>query len=257
MSYGAADEVFTLYEGNRQRQLADGARDAALRIIPNGVNVERFRAVRRPEGADIPPVLALIGRVVPIKDIKTFVRAMRIIRTRMPEAQGWLYGPEDEDEAYTRECRMLVDSLGLAHVVKFKGFGKPEEIFPQTGLCVLSSVSEGQPLVVLEGFAAGIPAVTTNVGSCSELIDGNTAEDKALGSAGAVVPIADPAALAEAAFALLSDRAAWQSASQAAIQRVETYYDEVDMITRYAQVYAQQMQHRGPEADVLQRTRVA
>jgi glycosyltransferase involved in cell wall biosynthesis len=239
MSYGAADQIFTLYEGNRQRQLTDGASDSKLSIIPNGVDVSRYRLVRRAVDADVPPVLTLIGRVVPIKDIKNFIRAMRIIRTRMPEAQGWLFGPEDEDEAYTRECRMLVDSLGLSHVVKFKGFGKPDEIFPQVGLSVLTSVSEGKPLVVLEGFAAGIPAVTTDVGSCSELINGIDEKDRALGAAGSVVPIADPAAFADAAVALLTDREAWNCASRAAIARVEAYYDEVDMLARYQDVYEQ------------------
>ncbi len=241
MSYGAADEVFTLFDGNRRRQLLDGADTARLSIIPNGVNVQRFRAVRRAEDAEVPPVLALIGRVVPIKDIKNFIRAMRIVRSRMPTAEGWLFGPEDEDEDYTRECKLLVESLGLSHVVKFQGFGKPDEIFPQVGLSVLTSVSEGQPLVVLEGFAAGIPAVTTDVGSCSELIYGVDEDDRALGVAGAVVPIADPAAFADAAIALLSDPDAWKRASRAAVARVETFYDEVDMIARYQAVYEQQI----------------
>ncbi|NND89691.1 MAG: GT4 family glycosyltransferase PelF [Granulosicoccus sp.] len=253
MSYTAADQVFTLYEGNRRRQLADGADGSRLSIIPNGVDVQRFRAVRRAEDAEVPPVLALIGRVVPIKDIKTFIRAMRIIRSRMPEAEGWLYGPEDEDEAYTRECRMLVESLGLSHVVKFKGFGQPDEIFPQVGLSVLTSVSEGQPLVVLEGFAAGIPAVTTDVGSCSELIDGIEEQDRALGSAGRVVPIADPAAFADAAIGLLSDRVAWKSASASAMARVETYYDEVDMLARYRAVYDAQIHADSTDSGAAER----
>ena len=241
MSYSSANQVFTLFDGNRQRQIIDGCPEAKLSIIPNGVNVARFRSVRRSDTAAIPPVLALIGRVVPIKDIKTFIRAMQIVRTKLPEAQGWLFGPEDEDEDYTRECKMLVESLGLSDVVKFQGFGKPEEIFPAVGLSVLTSVSEGQPLVALEGFAAGIPAVTTDVGSCRELIEGIDEEDKALGTAGSIVPIADPEAFASAAIELLSNDGAWRSASKAAIKRVEAYYDEVDMIQRYRDVYEHQM----------------
>lgn len=241
MSYSTASQVFTLYEGNRLRQVKDGCPEDKLNIIPNGVNVKRFRSVRRDVTAQVPPVLALIGRVVPIKDIKNFIRAMQIVRTQLPNAQGWLFGPEDEDEDYTRECKMLVESLGLSHVVKFQGFGKPEEIFPAVGLSVLTSVSEGQPLVVLEGFAAGIPAVTTDVGSCRELIEGIGIEDRGMGTAGSVVPIADPAAFASAAVALLSDSKAWHRASAAAIARVEAYYDEDEMIERYQRVYEQQM----------------
>lgn len=242
MSYGAANQIFTLYEGNRQRQIADGAPEQKLRIIPNGVNVARFKAVRREPGAAVPPVVALIGRVVPIKDIKNFIRAMQIIRTRLPGAEGWLVGPEDEDAAYTLECRMLVESLSLSHVVKFKGFQKPEDIFSVVGLSVLTSVSEGQPLVVLEGFAAGIPAVTTDVGSCRELIHGLDEADKALGSAGEVVPIADPAAFADAVVGLLSDSTRWTEASATAVKRVEALYDETDMIHRYQRVYEDQIE---------------
>ena len=237
MSYASADRVFTLHEGNRRRQLADGAPEATLAIIPNGVDVARFAAVRRAPGAPVPPVLALIGRVVPIKDIKTFVRAMRIVRARVPDAEGWLVGPEDEDPAYTEECRRLVASLDLEGVVKFLGFGKPEAIFPRIGLNVLSSVSEGQPLTVLEGFAAGVPALTTDVGCCRELVEGEGEADRALGVAGAVVPIASPGRFAEAAIALLEDPLAWARASAAAVARVESRYDERDMIRRYREVY--------------------
>lgn len=250
LSYASADRVFTLYEGNRQRQIADGADADKLEIIANGVDVARFAAVRC-EHAAPPPVLALIGRVVPIKDIKTFIRAMRIIRTRIPDVQGWLLGPEDEDPGYTEACKRLVATLDMQDTIRFLGFGKPESIFPHIGLNVLTSVSEGQPLTVLEGFAAGVPALVTDVGSCRELIEGADAMDRAWGQAGAVVPIANPARFADAAVALLSDADAWATASHAAIQRVESRYDERDMLQRYAEVYDQAIQ--GGAAAPLQR----
>ena len=237
MSYASASEVFTLYNGNRLRQIADGAPDEKLTIVPNGVNVEKFKAVRRASGEPVPPVLALIGRVVPIKDIKCFIRAMRIVRAKVPTAEGWLVGPQDEDPAYMRECEQLIESLDLSDGVKFLGFQAPTDIFPQVGLSVLTSVSEGQPLVMLEGYAAGIPAVTTDVGSCSELVYGVTDEDMAIGRSGEVVPIASPKEFAEAAIELLLNDDEWQKASNAAIKRVETYYDERDMISRYRAIY--------------------
>ena len=83
---------------------------------------------------------------------------------------------------------------------------------PQIGLVVLSSISEALPLVILEGYAAGVPTVSTDVGSCRQLVEGLDDEDRALGSSGGVVvPIADPQALADAAIALLNDPAAWQA----------------------------------------------
>ena len=238
MSYATASDIFTLYEGNRLRQISDGAPADRLTIIPNGINVKRFSEVRVNPNQNPPPVIGLIGRVVPIKDIKLFIRSMRIIRTQLPDVQGWLIGPQAEDPGYTEECKQLVQSLDLGDCIKFKGFQSPEEMLPQMGLNVLTSVSEGQPLVILEGYAAGIPTVTTNVGSCTELVFGTDEADRALGASGAVVPIADPAAFAEAVIHLLTDRQAWRDASAAAVARVERYYDDVDMIERYAQVYA-------------------
>ena len=237
MTYSSADHVYTLFEGNRLRQIEDGANENALTIIPNGVNVEKLSQVRRADDAAIPPVLALIGRIVPIKDIKTFIRGMRIVCAKVPEAQGWLVGPEDEDPDYVAECRAMLQSFGLEDSVKFLGFQKLDEIFPQIGLTVLTSISEGQPLTTLEGFAAGIPAITTDVGSCSELIHGGSEEDKKLGSAGAIVPIANPGLFAEASIALLTDDKAWREASAVARKRVETYYDDKDMLQRYSDIY--------------------
>lgn len=237
MSYSAASEVFTLYNGNRLRQITDGCPESKLTIIPNGVNIGRMKPVRRADDAPVPPILGLIGRVVPIKDIKNFIRAMRIIKEKLPAAEGWLIGPQDEDPDYFAECQLLVDSLDLSDTVKFLGFQNPVEMFPKLGLNVLTSVSEGQPLTTLEGYAAGIPALATDVGSCRELVFGTSDEDKALGASGAIVPISNPSLFADAALELLSDNDKWCAARDAAIKRVETFYDERDMITRYREVY--------------------
>ncbi len=237
MSYSSADHVYTLFNGNRLRQIDDGANEERLTIIPNGVDVERLSKGRRADGAPVPPVVALIGRIVPIKDIKTFIRAMRIVVAKVPGAEGWLVGPEDEDPEYVLECKALLKSFGLENSVRFLGFQKVDELLPQVGLTVLTSVSEGQPLVTLEGFAAGIPTVTTDVGSCSELIHGVSDEDRAIGSAGSVVPIANPALMAEEIIPLLTDSNKWQLASRAAVARVEKYYDEKDMLVRYRDIY--------------------
>lgn len=235
--YDAADPIVALYEANRLRQVADGADPGRTCNIPNGISLPRFAPLRAQRPAAPPPVLCLIGRVVPIKDIKTFIRAMRRVVNQMPEAEGWIAGPEDEDPAYAKECHDLVRSLGLEGHVRFLGFQKVETLLPKIGLTILSSISEALPLVILEGYAAGVPAVSTDVGSCRQLIEGLDDEDRALGASGAVVPIAEPQALADAALALLGDSAAWQAASQAGCARVERYYTDERMFARYRDVY--------------------
>jgi glycosyltransferase involved in cell wall biosynthesis len=239
--YDSADHIVALYEANRLRQIEDGAPAERTRNIPNGVNVARFVPLRAQRPPSPPPILCLIGRVVPIKDVKTYIRAMRTLVNRIPEAQGWIAGPEDEAPEYLKECRELAEGLGLGDNVRFLGFQLVTELLPKIGLVVLSSISEGLPLVLLEGFAAGVPAVTTDVGSCRQLVYGLDEEDQALGAAGRVVRIADPQALAEAAMELLSDEVAWRAASQAGIRRVEKYYTQEQMFDSYQHIYQKAM----------------
>jgi glycosyltransferase involved in cell wall biosynthesis len=237
MAYASADPILSLYAGNRERQIRDGADPARTHIVPNGIDIARFAPLREERDPEIPRILALIGRVVPIKDIKTFIRAVRIVCARLPDAEGWVVGPEDEDADYAEECRELVKMQGLERNLKFLGFREVRSVFPKIGLSVLTSISEAQPLVILEGFAAGVPCLTTDVGCCRELIEGVDAEDRALGVAGALVNIADPEATARAAIELLTHPEKWKTAQRAGIRRVERYYADVTMLARYRDIY--------------------
>ncbi|WP_205736211.1 GT4 family glycosyltransferase PelF [Acidiferrobacter sp. SPIII_3] len=89
--------------------------------------------------------------------------------------------------------------------------------------------------MLLEGFAAGVPAVCTDVGACRRLIFGGEHDD--LGAAGDIIGIADPQGLAHAATALLTDTTRWRAAQATAIARVETHYTDVHMYQRYRTLY--------------------
>ena len=235
--YNAADPIITLYEQNRQRQISDGADPARTHIIPNGVDVDRYAPLRARRPQQIPQILGLIGRIVPIKDIKTFIRAVGVLATSLPEIEGWLIGPEEEDPDYVVECRDLVRSLQLEGHIRFLGFQKVEDMLPKLGLLVLTSISEAFPLVIGESHASGLPVLATDVGACRDLIEGKEAADRLLGLAGEVVPIADPDALARAALALLTDPARWTAAQGAGIARVERYYRQSQVIDSYREIY--------------------
>jgi polysaccharide biosynthesis protein PelF len=238
MAYAAADPIVSLYEGNRARQIADGAEPGRTRVIPNGIDLDRFAAVRRDDISAPPPVIGLIGRVVPIKDIKTFIRAMREVVAAIPEAQAWIVGPEDEDPRYAEECRALARTLGLEGAVRFLGFRRAEEVLPQLGVAVLTSISEALPLFVLEAFAAGVPVVATDVGCCHELIEGRgEAVGDRPGSAGAVTGIASPEETSRAVIQLLRDPEAWGRAREAASARVHALYGRARMLAAYREIY--------------------
>lgn len=244
--YTGADRIIALYEANRQRQVQDGAPPERTENIPNGINLPALQPLRARRPAGVPRRVCLIGRVVPIKDVKTFIRAMRTVVNRLPDVEAWIAGPEDEDPAYARDCRTLAAGLGLKEQVQFLGFRKIDELLPQVGLLALSSISEALPLVILEGYAAGVPCVATDVGSCRQLVEGLDEADRALGMSGAVVGIADPQALAAAIIRMLENEDDWRRAQAAGIARVERYYTQDLMFARYRNIYRATLAESAP-----------
>lgn len=235
--YQAADPIISLYDGNRQRQIRDGADVQRTQVIPNGINLLYWKNVIANRVSNEIPIIGLIGRIVPIKDIKNFIRSLRSVVNKIPQAQAWIIGPEEEDPHYASECRNLVSSLGLQEHVHFMGFQNIKDILPKLDIMVLTSISEAQPLVILEAWAAGTPVVATDVGACRELVYGITKEDQALGPAGEVVAIADPLAIADSICSILSDHDYWQALQANGLARVNRFYGEALMLDRYRALY--------------------
>ncbi|ADU96774.1 GT4 family glycosyltransferase PelF [Thermovibrio ammonificans] len=236
IAYLSADVIISLFDKAREAQISLGAPPEKTRVIPNGIDVSQFeevRAVKRRKN-----VVALIGRVVPIKDVKTFIKAARIVADKIDDFEAWIVGPTDEDPSYYEECRRLVSVLKLDGVVKFTGFRPVKEVLSQVKVATLTSISEGMPLVILESFAAGVPFVATDVGACPQLINGGLSEeDVALGRAGRVVPVADPAAAAEAYVELLTKPQLWSRCSETAFNRVSRFYSFDSFLESYRSIY--------------------
>lgn len=240
-TYLQADQVISLYEGNRLRQIKDGASDKNTLVVPNGIKTARFAQALSDRPKDIPLVVGLIGRVVPIKDIKTFIRAIKEAQSTLPEVEGWIIGPYEEDPQYYKECQLLVSSLDLTDNVKFLGMQNIADIMPKLGIVALTSISEAQPLVLLEAMAAGVPVLASDVGSCREIIEGATPEDKALGKAGEVVSIASPSETAAQISNMLANPQTWLEYQKSGLDRVQKFYDESHMFARYDKLYKDTM----------------
>ncbi len=241
--YGRADPILSLFAGAKEIQVQFGADRAKTRVVPNGVDVDGLRKCYEEREDTVPHVITLIGRVVSIKDIKTFIRAVRITANQIEDIEAWVVGPLDEDIEYAEECRKMVETLNLQKNFFFKGFQNIKDILPKTGLLTLTSISEGMPLTILEGYAAGVPCVSTDVGSCKDLIYGGMGEeDEALGAAGEIVGIANPAALAESYIRFLSDEALWKQAQKSALDRVERYYRQDTFLETYREIYDKAME---------------
>lgn len=235
LAYDAADEIITLFHDNQNFQIADGAQEDKLRVIPNGIDINRFQTVVREQNHQ--PTVALIGRVVPIKDIKTFIRAISNLVQIIPNVHAMIIGGEDEDPDYAKECHELVQYYGLQHIVTFTGSVRLEDYLGYIDIVALTSISESQPLVILEAGCLGIPCVATDVGSCRELIEGRADECPELGVGGIIVPIVNAEATAAALAQLLQNRAFYNSCARTMRERVSRYYNKREQQLAYADLY--------------------
>ncbi|MBI2982204.1 MAG: GT4 family glycosyltransferase PelF, partial [Deltaproteobacteria bacterium] len=119
LAYLHADKIVTLFEGNKVRQILEGAPSEKISIISNGIDLKDYLSIQR-EKKKIPQV-GLVGRVVGIKDIRTFIQAAKRILSTGQEMQFYIIGPTDEEEEYFEECRAMVDELKLETHITFTG----------------------------------------------------------------------------------------------------------------------------------------
>jgi glycosyltransferase involved in cell wall biosynthesis len=235
--YDVCGAITTLYRDNQRLQMSLGAQPEKLKIIANGIELGRFCDLAR-AGSEIRPTIALIGRVVPIKDVKTFILAAAALRDRVPQLRVLVLGPTDEDPAYFQECSELVREVGLQETLTFMGAVNLVDYLPQIHVVVLTSLSEAQPLVLLEAGAAGIPCVTTDVGSCREILEG-AGEDAVFGSGGLVTNLVAPGQTADAIFGLLQDEERRRALGDRLCERVRRQYRSEQARAEYSSLYRQ------------------
>ena len=107
--YSHADWITALFEENRQKQLDLGAPEEKTEVIPNGIDIPRFDVTRTPrEGFHV----GLVGRVVPIKDIKTFILTAKIVIDSIPEAYFYCIGPRMKIPRTTKTALSWFTALG-------------------------------------------------------------------------------------------------------------------------------------------------
>lgn len=248
ISYDGADEITSLFGRNADFQIAFGADPEKIEIVPNGIRPETFDALaetrkqlikKHPKRKNI----GFLGRIVRIKDVKTLLRSARLVVDEVPDAKFLLAGPKEEEPGYAAACEELTRSLGLTDNVEFLGPTQRDHLLLQIDVMLLTSISEGQPFVVIESFGAGVPVVSTDVGSCGELIDGKEGESPALGPAGLLTPVGDARAIARSVTALLKDRERATQMGEVGRKRVKAYYDEADMVSRYEELYLRELKN--------------
>ncbi|MFF8870768.1 GT4 family glycosyltransferase PelF [Streptomyces massasporeus] len=192
--YRAADLITPCNQYNRRWEERGGADADKIRTVYNGVDPAAFpHAGPEPEV----PTLTWCGRVDPIKDLETLIRAYALGRAEIPATRLRLFGPVPPGgEDYRTRLEKLAAELGVADGLTFEGrISEVWRAYAAGHLVMLSSISEGFPFSIIEAMSCGRTTVSTDVGGVRE----------AVGDTGLVVPPREPEKMAAAALTLLKD----------------------------------------------------
>jgi glycosyltransferase involved in cell wall biosynthesis len=232
-AYQHADIITALFKRANSIQEELGCDPAKLRVLANGIHYEKFCNIpdKKPDGfIDIGAVI----RIAKIKDVKTMIYAFSELKIKYPNARLHILGDVD-DEDYFEECKDLISQLRTKDII-FTGVVNVIEYMEKLDFTILTSISEGQPLSVLESFAAKRPCITTDVGCCRELLEGS--EDDGLGEAGLCVPPMNKEELAHAMYRLCTNEELRKKMGLIGQERVRLYFTHEISMKRYKDIYA-------------------
>lgn len=223
LAYRLADRVSPVCDGHQNWEGWLGADLDKIQPIPNGVDVDHDP----PDPIDAPVVVA-VGRIDPLKDIATYLRAARYVCDVNPTAQFLHYGPvSDHNRAYADMCYRIHDELGLGDRFRFMGgTSDPSGVMRDSMVCVSSSISEGLPLSVMESMAQARPVVGTDVGGCADLLAG----------CGILVPAGDSFALGAGIQTILEDPELARQLGSRGYERVKRRFSTQKQVSAYRQM---------------------
>jgi len=245
------DRVVALAKGHEEYLAArEGVPRAKLRVINNGVDVERFsppseeRRLRSRERLGIPGGAFVVTSVAALRPEKNHELLLRAAAEIARSREGWIFliaGGGREAE----KLQALAGELGLGAIVRFLGRrGDIPDILAATDVSVLCShpVVETFPLVVLEAMSSGVPVVATDVGSVREMMDD--------GVDGFIIPTEDSGALVERLVLLGRDAALRRAIGARARSRATRDFSQRRMVKGYAELFGELIAGRGAKSSV-------
>jgi glycosyltransferase involved in cell wall biosynthesis len=207
-----------------------------METIANGVRwLQPARTTLRDElrlGPD-DDLLVSVGRLVPVKGHEHIIDAMAHLSSRRPTLHLAICGSGELAETLSRHAR----DLGLADRVHLLGLRSDiAAIVRSADVFVLSSLSEGLPLAILEAMFAARPIVASEVGDVGKALGH--------GEAGVLVEPGNSYELAVAVDQLLGDPVRARELGEAARRRAAAHYEVSQMVDRYIALYEQVLGRR-------------
>ena len=211
-------------------------------VVYNGINTDLFAGVnehralmRRELGIDPGDFVILqAARLQPIKDHATAIRAMARVVRSLGEVRLLIAG----EGGLASEIDSLINQLGLGDHVRLLGRRTDiDRLLGAADAALLSSVSEGIPLSLIEAMAASLPVVATRVGGIPDVVEE--------GRSGFLVPAGDDEAMAERILRLARNSALSQQLGEAGCARAAALFSEERMVAEYDQMY-REMTRKAP-----------
>jgi glycosyltransferase involved in cell wall biosynthesis len=227
-AYRRADAVTSVSEAGARQQRRLGA--TSVEVIAHPPPEATAPARRIDHRA---PLVGLVARVVPLKDVAGFILACARLAAVHPTSRFLVVGPLDADPEYSAECAALAVAVGLGDRLAFTGATDVERWWPELSILVSTSRIEARPFAVLEAMQHGVPVVATAVGDCADMLLGGP-----LPPAGVVVPTGDIDAVVDAVSALLAAPRRAATLGDAGRARVVAAGDAADHAARYRAIYA-------------------
>lgn len=223
-AYDSADVISPVTEANASWEVGLGVDPDKIHVIRNGVD-KPLEPTQAPASATV----VAVGRVDPLKDVHTMLRVAAEVISRMPEATFRYYGPVTEgQEAYGRSCHELHARLGLGDRFQFMGpTPDPNGVIRASDIVLMTSISEGLPMALLEAMSQARPVVSTGVGGVPEVVRG----------CGMVAAPGDTHALALAVLTLLRNPALASELGRRGHERVQRVFARSASLTGYRDLF--------------------
>ena len=162
------DAVVLISEATRKFYVQHrGVPASKARVILNGAHLEKFlESPAHPGGSPSRIRFGTAARLVPVKDHYSLLRAFATVVRDIPHAELAIAG----DGPLRRELEAFTNKQNLSERVKFVGaLPDTPKFLSELDIFVLSSLSEGMPISLLEAMAAGLPIVSTRAGGVDEV----------------------------------------------------------------------------------------
>jgi glycosyltransferase involved in cell wall biosynthesis len=232
------DAVIAVSRAQAEQLRGTGVPARILHVVPNALSTHPAPLTRAEarRALDLPAdglIAGWVGRVSREKGIDVFIDALASITDRVIEAAIMGDGPERAAESARAEF------IAPSRFIWLGAVPDAAKYFAAFDLFVLSSRTEGLPMVLLEAMAAGIPIVATKVGGIPDVVSP---------SEGVLVAPEEPEELAAAIRASLDDRDTAIARARAAQLRQRSDFGVESWIARYEAIYRELIAARAPGA---------